>query len=160
MGGEAKDGDGKVKGPQGRRIHHQRVIADANCIGHWRKGGHPIGINVVTFEDHHGRIAPNGAPDQEAAPKPSGCVFAEILHAKIPIGRGEIETEVLAIDHRVAAGDQVRGLDDDFPFAPQPRPAHVQLIRGDVDSAGDIGDRTIRHRRRPSHRVIGKSAVR
>src|SRR5439155_26130476 len=118
------------------------------------RSSHPIGINAVIIKDHHRRIAPNSAPDPKTAPKPSGCVFAKILHAKIPIGRGEIETEVLAIDRGVAAGNEVRGLDNDFPGGTQPGPGEVQLVRGDANSARDVGDGTTRERRWPCYRVV------
>src|SRR5439155_2157323 len=69
-------------------------------------------------------------------------------------GGGEIVTDVVHVHDRVGTADQMFGFDGSKTFGAYARSLHVQLVRGDQNSPGRVGDeqrRSVRASPDPRH---------
>ena len=120
------------------------MIADFDGVGN-RTGGRPVGDHIYGCQQF---IGPDCAPGENIPIKALHLRLGQVLDGKGSIGRGKVEEQILRINERVCAPDQVFRIHPDAPLSANPCPRQIKGVRADLNPARKVrhaGARNVRN---------------
>ena len=124
-GGQVGDGD-RCAGVQ-VGINHKQVVMQVDRRVRRRVGAEALGHIIVT---------PGNTVSRDAAGEALNLLLHHVGDDEQPVGVSDVQTQVLAIDHRVGTADKMAGLDPHPALGPDAGVAQIEIVRLNDDAPG------------------------